>query len=52
MTGVPFFILNNKYGISGAQPTSVFLETLEKVAQEMQPTEAVGEVCDVNSKNC
>ena len=52
VTGVPFFILNNKYGISGAQPTSVFLETLEKVAQEMQPTEAVGEVCDVNSKNC
>jgi len=52
VTGVPFFILNNKYGISGAQPTSVFLETLEKVAQEMQPIEAIGEVCDVNDKNC
>ena len=52
VTGVPFFILNNKYGISGAQPTSVFLETLEKVAQEMQPVELVGEVCDVDGKNC
>lgn len=52
VTGVPFFILNNKYGISGAQPTSVFLETLEKVAQEMTPVELVGEVCDVDGKNC
>jgi predicted DsbA family dithiol-disulfide isomerase len=52
VTGVPFFILNNKYGISGAQPTSVFLETLQKVAAEMEPVEAVGEACDVDGKNC
>ncbi len=52
VSGVPFFILNNKYAISGAQPTSVFLETLTKVAAEMQPVEAVGEVCDVDGKNC
>lgn len=52
ITGVPFFILNNKYAISGAQPTSVFLETLEKVAQEMQPAEVVGETCDVDGENC
>lgn len=49
VSGVPFFILNNKYGISGAQPTSVFLDTLNKVAAEMQ---AVGEVCDVDGTNC
>ncbi len=27
-TGVPFFVIDMKYGISGAQPTSTFLETL------------------------
>ena len=32
--GVPFFVLNDKYGVSGAQPEEVFLETLEKVWQE------------------
>jgi predicted DsbA family dithiol-disulfide isomerase len=52
ISGVPFFIFNNKYGVSGAQPTSVFLETLEKVSQEMQPAEVAGEVCDVNGENC
>ncbi len=28
--GVPFFVLDRKYAISGAQPTEVFQETLEK----------------------
>jgi protein disulfide-isomerase len=32
--GVPFFVLDNKYAISGAQPASTFLETLEKVWEE------------------
>ncbi|MFE3867355.1 DsbA family protein [Flavobacterium sp. LS2P90] len=32
--GVPFFVLDNKYGISGAQPATAFLETLEKAWQE------------------
>ncbi|MCM4167983.1 hypothetical protein KCTC52924_01196 [Arenibacter antarcticus] len=30
INGVPYFVLNNKYGISGAQPSEVFLETLQK----------------------
>ena len=30
ITGVPFFVFNNKYGISGAQPTDVFLNALRK----------------------
>lgn len=28
--GVPFFIFNEKYGVSGAQPTDLFSEVLEK----------------------
>jgi len=43
VTGVPFFILNNKYGISGAQPISVFLDTLNSTAAEMLSVEAVVE---------
>ncbi|MES2573597.1 MAG: DsbA family oxidoreductase [Bacteroidota bacterium] len=34
--GVPFFVFDNKYAISGAQPATAFLETLEKVWQEGQ----------------
>jgi predicted DsbA family dithiol-disulfide isomerase len=32
--GVPFFIINNQYGISGAQPTEVFVETLTQIANK------------------
>ncbi|MDT0650737.1 DsbA family oxidoreductase [Autumnicola edwardsiae] len=32
--GVPFFVFNNKYAVSGAQASDTFLEVLEKVWQE------------------
>ena len=32
--GVPFFVLDNKYGIAGAQPQELFNDTLRKVAAE------------------
>ena len=32
--GVPFFVLNNKYAVSGAQPTEVFLQALNQVWKE------------------
>lgn len=32
--GVPFFVINQKYGISGAQPTGTFLNALQKVWDE------------------
>ncbi|WP_026462618.1 DsbA family oxidoreductase [Adhaeribacter aquaticus] len=35
--GVPFFVLNRKYGVSGAQPSELFLQTLEKVWEEEKP---------------
>ncbi|MGM8212532.1 DsbA family oxidoreductase [Virgibacillus sp. W0430] len=34
VNGVPFFVFNEKYAISGAQPIHVFKEVLEKVWQE------------------
>ncbi|MCM3744958.1 DsbA family oxidoreductase [Sporosarcina luteola] len=32
--GVPFFVINRKYAISGAQPVEAFTEALQKVAAE------------------
>lgn len=32
--GVPFFVINRKYAISGAQPAETFAEALRKVAAE------------------
>jgi predicted DsbA family dithiol-disulfide isomerase len=52
VTGVPFFIFNQKYAVSGAQPSEVFAEILEKVSKEMAIETVVGEVCDVDGKNC
>ncbi len=35
--GVPFFAIEEQYGISGAQPTEVFKEVLDKVWAESHP---------------
>lgn len=34
--GVPFYVFNNKYAVSGAQAQSVFTEVLEKAAEREQ----------------
>jgi protein disulfide-isomerase len=34
--GVPFFVFNRKYAISGAQPTESFLETMQKSFSEWE----------------
>jgi predicted DsbA family dithiol-disulfide isomerase len=34
ITGVPFFVLNGRYGVSGAQPTDLLLGALEQVWNE------------------
>ncbi|SDK47193.1 protein disulfide-isomerase [Sediminibacillus albus] len=36
-TGVPFFVVNNKYSISGAQPLETFKGALEKIWEEENP---------------
>ncbi len=37
ITGVPFFLINQKYAISGAQPLESFIQALEKVWEEEKP---------------
>ena len=49
ISGVPFFIINNKYGVSGAQPTEAFVKMLSEVGSEVS---LQGETCDVDSKDC
>lgn len=34
ISGVPFFVVNRNYALSGAQPVEAFKEVLEKVAKE------------------
>ncbi len=38
VSGVPFFIFNQQFAVSGAQPPSVLLSALEKAASEITPT--------------
>jgi len=35
--GVPFFVLDEKYGVSGAQPTELFTRALEQAWRESHP---------------
>jgi predicted DsbA family dithiol-disulfide isomerase len=35
--GVPFFVIDEKYGVSGAQPTEVFQEALRRAAADRKP---------------
>ncbi|MFC8303878.1 DsbA family oxidoreductase [Specibacter sp. NPDC057265] len=50
VTGVPFFVIDRKYGISGAQPAHLFTQALEQAWQEAHPLTMVAadsgaEVC-------
>ncbi|UJF30149.1 DsbA family oxidoreductase [Kaistella sp. 97-N-M2] len=57
INAVPFFVINDKYGVSGAQPSPVFSEVLEKSWEEFSGGDRglkiihSGESCDVEG-NC
>jgi predicted DsbA family dithiol-disulfide isomerase len=36
-TGVPFYVIDRKYGVSGAQPSEVFTQVLERAWSEAHP---------------
>jgi predicted DsbA family dithiol-disulfide isomerase len=38
-TGVPLFVIDRKYGISGAQPASTITQVLERAWREAEPAE-------------
>ncbi|MCK1822353.1 DsbA family oxidoreductase [Streptomyces sp. XM83C] len=41
-TGVPFFVLDRKYGVSGAQPAEIFTRALEQAWGERSPISLIG----------
>jgi len=41
--GVPFFVIDRKYGVSGAQPAEQFLQVLDRAWAESRPLTLVGE---------
>lgn len=49
-SGVPLFVINNKYSISGAQPIETFLSALEQVWEEKQNELMIteGQSCGIN----
>ena len=57
VTGVPFFVFDRKYAVSGAQPAPAFLETLDKsytewrkANPEIQLEVIQGEGCTIDGK--
>lgn len=49
VSGVPFYIINDKYGFSGAQPSEVFVNAFKEIAQQSL---VQGESCDVETGEC
>lgn len=42
ISGVPYFVLNNKYAVSGAQPIEAFVGALMQAYNEMKPLQNIG----------
>ncbi len=52
INSIPFFLINKKYAITGAQPTDKFVESLQQIIEEAGLNTAIndqqGAVCDEN----
>lgn len=49
ISGVPFYIIDNKYGVSGAQPSETFVKALTEIGSKISAT---ADACDIEEKNC
>ncbi|MBS1508735.1 MAG: DsbA family oxidoreductase [Bacteroidetes bacterium] len=49
ISGVPFYIIDNKYGVSGAQASETFVKALTEIGSKIP---AATEACDIEEKNC
>jgi len=59
VNGVPFFVINNKYAVSGAQAPETFTQALQHAWSEYEikhpeliNTAATNDVCSVDNPNC
>lgn len=51
ISGVPFYIINNKYGVSGAQQPQAFIDAFTQIGLETVTAEG-GDACSVDDPNC
>jgi predicted DsbA family dithiol-disulfide isomerase len=49
ISAVPFFVIDGKYGIAGAQPPDVILEALERAWRERSPLTVVGDAAEADA---
>lgn len=55
VSGVPFFVVDRRYAVSGAQPTEVFAQLLDRAWSESQPKVEVlagGDACGLDGSGC
>jgi predicted DsbA family dithiol-disulfide isomerase len=52
VSGVPFFAVDEKYGVSGAQPAELFGEVLERAWAESHPLIQVGSASQDDAGSC
>jgi predicted DsbA family dithiol-disulfide isomerase len=50
--GVPFFVINRKYAVSGAQPTEVFVQGLQKALEEEKKSSPFEDLSTTNDAAC
>jgi predicted DsbA family dithiol-disulfide isomerase len=50
--GVPYFVINQKYAISGAQPTETFMGALQKVWEEESPAPVLQDLSTEDDVSC
>lgn len=52
VTGVPYFVIDRKYAVSGAQPPQAFLETLEKAFAEWRKLNPESKFQVIEGQSC
>ena len=52
ITGVPFFVIDRRYGVSGAQPAALLQRALEQAWEDARPLTLVGAVSDGDTGAC
>lgn len=52
ISGVPFFVMDRKYAVSGAQSPAIFLETITKAFEEWQKENPVSPFEVIEGKTC
>lgn len=52
INGVPFFVINNKYGVSGAQPSATFVQALQQAWAEYEKEKSPLTMVDGDAATC